>query len=339
MRLGLFGARGDKRGLAIQSAAFARHMSPDKILGIDLDNSPYPNDWKDFNGARVVTRHELTKGFIERWFRDVDAVWFAETGYSDDTFPVAKESAHTFLHANPEFYHWDKPTHVLANPTIWHLEHMEGAIHFPFPVDTQKHKFTHRTEAKRFVHVVGHPAAHDRAGTFLVLHALRFLRAPVEIVIRTRQPLNVKRYRPNPPTQLTVIEGDTEDSTELYDGDVLLLPRRYGGQCLPINEAMASGLPVIALDRKPENTWLPRQSVVRANRWGRFRTQGGQVNVYTTHANLIAEKVTELHNDPELVASLSLQARQYAESISWERLKGEFAGLLRDPISISQSRR
>lgn len=316
------------------TADFARHMKPDKILGIDLDNSPYSNDWTPYEGAQVVTRHQLNPSFIERWFRDVDAVWFAETGYTDETFPVAREHAYTFLHAMPEFYPWDKPTHVVANPTTWLLDKMPGAIHFPFPVDTQRFGFTHRQEAKRFVHIVGHPAAHDRAGTFLVLHALRFLRAPVEIVIRTRQPINVRRYQPKPPTKLTVIEGDTEDNAELYDGDVLLLPRRFAGQSLPMNEAMALGLPVIALDRTPENGWLPRQSLVKANKWGRFKTQGGQLDVFTTSPNLLAEKITELHNDPELVASLSLQARQYAESISWERLKGEFAGLLRDPIPV-----
>jgi hypothetical protein len=37
--------------------------------------------------------------------------------------------------------------------------------------------------------------------------------------------------------------GDPDDQAELYtDFDALILPQRYGGLCLPMNEALLSGL-------------------------------------------------------------------------------------------------
>jgi hypothetical protein len=37
------------------------------------------------------------------------------------------------------------------------------------------------------------------------------------------------------------------------DGDVLVIPRKYGGLCLPMQEALAHGIPVIMPDIEPND--------------------------------------------------------------------------------------
>lgn len=325
MRLGLFGLRADKRGLSSMTQDFIRHMKPDKVLGIDLGkDSPYPSHWE--NGTEVVRREALTPEFLKAWFSDVDSAWFAETGYSPETFPIAREMCHTMLHAMPELYPWtEPPTHIVANPTSWRM--MPGGIRFPFPVDIERLRFKQRSEAKRFVHVAGHRAAHDRDGTHLLLQSLSFLKSPTEIVIYSRQPLNVKRFLPRSPVTLTV-RPETEDSIDLYDGDVLVLPRRYGGQSLPMNEAMALGLPVISLDIEPQRGFLHPAGLVPASRQGTYRAQGGRVEVFGCDPRTLAGKMDDLHRNPSLVEEMSQYSGHYAESISWGNLQGRFYELL-----------
>ena len=50
--------------------------------------------------------------------------------------------------------------------------------------------------------------------------------------------------------------GYVEDRWDLYDGcSILVMPRRYGGLCLPVLEAMTRGLAVVMTDIEPNRTW------------------------------------------------------------------------------------
>lgn len=40
----------------------------------------------------------------------------------------------------------------------------------------------------------------------------------------------------------------------------MILPRKYAGLCLPMNEALMSGLPVIMTDIEPNNVILPKSN-------------------------------------------------------------------------------
>lgn len=315
------------RGLAIQTADFARNMNPDKVLGIELPNSPYPNDWTGFKDIEVVPASELSGSMIAAWLQDVDAVYFAETGYHEETFNIAWNEAKTFLHANPEFYYWDHPTDVVANPTPWLLDRMLGAIHFPFPIDTVRFPFIQREEARVFLHVVGHPAMKDRNGTRIVLDALPYLDESIEVVIRSRQELR----GPQKPSRAKVrVEiGDLPDNADLYaDADVLILPRRYGGLCLPIQEAASLGMPVVTLDREPERGFIPDEMRIPSTHHRTIRTQGGPVEVSTGEPGELAAKVHQLARNPEMVTEMSRRMRDWAESISWEVLRPQFRELL-----------
>ena len=61
-----------------------------------------------------------------------------------------------------------------------------------------------------------------------------------------------------------LVEHKNEKNQEdLYAGfDALLMPRRYGGLCLPMNEALFSGLPVFMTNVEPNNTILPKEWLI-----------------------------------------------------------------------------
>jgi glycosyltransferase involved in cell wall biosynthesis len=53
----------------------------------------------------------------------------------------------------------------------------------------------------------------------------------------------------------------------MYDGfDAMVLPRRYAGLCLPMNEALMSGLPVFMTDISPNNQVLPKDWLIPSSK-------------------------------------------------------------------------
>jgi glycosyltransferase involved in cell wall biosynthesis len=104
---------------------------------------------------------------------------------------------------------------------------------------------------------------------------------------------------------------------ELYDfGDVLLMPRRFGGLCLPIQEAMAAGLAVVALDTEPHD-WYGC-AAIEAFPAGEFETGSGQVTIWNARPSDVAVAVEQC------VAELPRRverSRQWAELHSWAELE------------------
>lgn len=326
MRLGVVG-RGDSRGLAYQSQSYIKHLDVERVYGIDMQElSPYPNDWRPFTDhcseVTIQKYSQLDEQELRRWMRGLDVILSAETFYVEAIPNWAREEGvKTVLHINPEFSSWHIPNNkvprpdVLINPTIWRQEEYPDAIHLPMPVDREDFPFRQRTSASRFVHVAGHRAAADRAGTRIVIAALSRLK-DTDIVIRSQSSSGLS----SPFVGQRMQEGSLPTRQELYeDADVVLLPRRYGGNHLTYNEAVSSGCPVICLDRIPENTWggnvlLP--SYARS----KLRTKGGPIPVNDGKPPHLIRTIQELKNDPDRVAQLSLEADAYAASISWTKM-------------------
>jgi hypothetical protein len=64
--------------------------------------------------------------------------------------------------------------------------------------------------------------------------------------------------------------GATDPADPYADFDALILPRRYSGLCLPMNDALMSGLPVIMTDCAPNDLLLPSSWLVPAKVTGQF---------------------------------------------------------------------
>jgi len=82
-----------------------------------------------------------------------------------------------------------------------------------------------------------------------------------------------------------------ENSCDLYkDFDALILPRKYGGLCLPVNEALMSGLPVIMTDISPNNKLLPKEWLVKSRKTGEFMTRT-MIDIYSSDIKELGEKI------------------------------------------------
>lgn len=327
-------ARADQGGLGAQTWEMARHVRPSKILIVDLG----PNgrgatraDRYENLGAEVFTCLGTPRGKHLEWLLDgVHAVYTAEGPYNDLLPSLAAErGVRLVLHANPELWaeRYRGPTTDVALPTAWEQHRVHTSTVMPMPVARDRLPWGHREQARTFWHPAA-PAMLDRNGTDIVLNALGHVRWAVTVIVSGSG-------RPEGITQIgrtTVVwAGERGDYWEGYDdADVLLLPRRYGGLSLPAQEALSAGLPVVMLDTGPY-VGLGGVLAVPALSAVDMAMKGGSFPVHDTDPRLLAEKIDQLVDNPQLVALASLAANGTADALSWDAWRRPWRTLLERP--------
>lgn len=334
MRLGLI-ARPDSRGLGIQCKAVHDQLHPVKTLVVDCPSqNPLPIRRHWYPEAQWVKRLP-TNDDINHFLDGLDAVYTAETGYNQYLWQAARDRGiRTVLHANYEFLdRTDNPT-VWAAPSRWHIQDWpEGTIHLPVPIETDRFTLTNTASATNFLHVVGRPAIHDRNGTVDFLQALTMVETPITATITCQMSgyigrlLNDHHIRIPSRVTLHVQSTDTANYWDLYTGQhALILPRRFGGLCLPANEAIGAGIPVIMPDISPNNLWLPPEWLVPARHAGNFRAKQ-HIDFVRTDPRLLAQKIDELAT-PGFYEKAATQARILRSEYSWEALAPKYREVL-----------
>lgn len=341
LNLGLL-ARGDRRGLAVQTTELARHLNPAKVLGIDMQHlSPYPCDWSDFRQSTltVVNLAEITTDTLREWLTGIDVLLTAETMYhSFATGVCAQAGVKTVVILNPEFHShvlaadWAPRPDVIAVPTPWEMNRIPGAVLLPHGVNRDRLPFRRRTEAKTFLFVQGHSAAQDRQGIRIVSEALTHVTEPMRVVIRAQRAVGLS-HRPVRCVDLEVIGEDLPHYWSLYeDADVLISPRRYGGQHLPMMEALSTGMPVLVPDASPQNQILPPEMLLNATTWRHIRTTSGEFPMHDVDPRVLAGAMDSLVRNPQVVARLSDAANEIAERQSWPNLLPTYDALFRSLV-------
>lgn len=279
MKLGIV-VRADRSGLGYQTKALYDMLKPKKILVID---STFFNrreqNYKWYEGAKMT----ISDGFpnnthIEEFLKGLDVVITCEIPYNYRLYSRAKElGIKTVCQPNPEFNEHFRNTNLplpdaFFIPSRWYENETRGlgvkTYFCPPPIDMKPVPKTN-TKARGVVnvlHIAGRKAQHDRNGTEIVLKTMRGMRG----------------------VNLTVLDQGAQDIKEqedMYKGDyhVMLLPRRYGGLCLPVLESLGHGLPVIMPNISPNNQLLPEDWLVPAHVDGNFRAK---INVELFNVNV-----------------------------------------------------
>lgn len=328
MNIGLL-ARQDNTGLGTQTFEFYRHMKPAKTWVIDISRL---NGFKQYP-ERYPDAWNTTQGFpgwpaIDDFLKGLDAVFIVETPYNYDLIKRANElGVKIVLQYNWEFLDYlsdpnlPKPD-LFAPGTKWHFDELpfENKKILPVPIARDVLPFVRKTKFKRFLHIAGRPAVHDRNGTNTVIEAASLVKSDAEIVIRVQQDLESYGKLPD---NIKVVQQDIVNYHEAYDGgDVLLMPRRYGGLCLPVQEALSCGMPVIMGDNTPydfspsEELWkLPAEKI------GELMTRT-MIDIYQVGAQALADKIDEFASfDSSRAQFESILADQMAQRQSWKALK------------------
>lgn len=342
MRIGVI-ARATDRGLGIQTWEAARALDA-TVLVVNIDNPSskhYPTDLARFPDAPVVTCTEgwrLPEDTVRGWLAGLDVVWTAETFYDARFCDWARDAGvRTYIHANPEFVPAGGRGWGIGQPTAWwtatcwRQDHMpDGTKVVPFPVATDRFRPAEPHDGPcRWLHVAGKQALGDRNGTEAVIAALPLLEQPCSVRIITQDPELPARITAPAHVDLELVTGGLADYWDLYtDVDALILPRRYGGLCLPVQEAMAAGLAVVMPDIDPNNqTWPTR--LIPAGPGVELRMPAGKIPVASIDPADVAAGMDALA-DPHERLRWQRWSRSWATANSWRTRAGRWRRLFAD---------
>jgi len=315
MRLGII-ARCDNTGLGNQTRELVKMLNPHKILLVDSysfnNNKQYPHWYDGYDVIKTIKGMPRMKEVLA-FLDDVDVVISCETFYHLDFVDIArKRNIKTILQYNYELFgnmvnpEWSLPD-VLLSPSVWNMDIVEKRFgskckvyHLPPPTDTLLFNAARENNLskthKRILHVAGKKAAKDRNGTNTVVEMLKHSSADYELVITTQTPLDFITKD----NRLKINKDNVRNREDLYSGyDAMVLPRRYAGLCLPMNEALISGLPVFMTNISPNNQILPDKWLIDSNKISEFKTKS-MVDVYEADAVKLGKAIDNYISDQKI---------------------------------------
>lgn len=333
MRWGLI-ARAEDRGLGVMTWELARALYPDRVLVIDPQDARFTMHLDRYKGHDTTLatfwNGELNEALVRSWLDGLDVVYSAETFYDWRVCTWAREAGvATICHGMPEFYRhaqndWPEPASWWW-PTDWLVDRIPAGPVVPVPVPDDApllHGDPHEAGPLRIVHVAGHLAHADRNGTRLLFAALRRITEPVHVTVWAQDRLNTPRMPAHVTLELRC--GGVADRWEQYRGaHVLVMPRRYGGLCLPVQEALAAGVAVVMTDTPWNRRW-PIVPVPLAASQARLQLPVGQVTLSEVDTSQLARLLSRLARDRDEVYGHQLQARLWTERNRWSALAGVY---------------
>lgn len=311
MKIGII-VRADNTGLGNQTYELTKMLNPERVMIIDFtfyNGNVQHFDWYDGIDS-VILDHIPTDKDIADFARGLDILISCETFYNNSTPAIARDvGARTCLQYNFELFGSLKDKSILLpdillSPSSWYFNYVQrklrletDPIHLPPP--TRPEMFNNAKEVnlskdhKRILHIAGKLAAKDRNGTLDVIEMLKHSNADYELVIYSQ--FDVDFPHCDDP-RLTIIKGDIKDREDMYEGfDAMILPRRYAGLSLPMNEALMSGLPVFMTDVSPNNEILPKAWLVPSDEIDLLRLKVS-IPVYKVNARMLAQRIDEYIN-------------------------------------------
>lgn len=336
--LGLI-ARADDRGLGVMTLEVYRHLKPERVLVLDVPESPMPAHLDRYPGATVVrwspARPAIGDAVLRRFLEGLDTVYTAETLYDPAVGQLAAElGVRVVLHAMPEFRRvWPGATTLEEwAPTPWRLDDFPPGtpvvpVPCAFPPPSSRPTTRHRL---RVLHVAGNRAAADRNGTDVLRGALGKLNPDSRLELTIAVQRGVRPALGAVPRGVTVrfLEA-VADRWELYaDQDVLVMPRRYGGLCLPVQEAAAAGLALVMPDVLP-NAWWPVLMFPAPSTAGHLKTAAGMIPVAEPDDTALARLLEVLEADHDYLEHAQRRAYEWAATHSWPALLPEYEARLR----------
>jgi hypothetical protein len=306
MRLGII-ARSDNTGLGNQTRELVNMLNPDKIMLINSrffnQNKQHPEWYEGYNCQTTIKGFPTTNEIVE-FLNDIDVVISCELFYNPKFVDLAKKRGiKTILQYNYEFLDYlANPNQtlpdVLVAPSLWNFEDVvdkfgdkTSVVHLPPPTDINlfsgAREINKSKTHKRLLHIAGKAAVKDRNGTNTVIEMLNYSSGDYELVVKTQSQLDIKSNDP----RLTIDASSPDSHQSLYEGfDAMILPRRYAGLCLPMNEALISALPVFMTNISPNNKVLPNDWLFNSTKIDQLQTRT-MLDVYDGDPKMLGKLV------------------------------------------------
>lgn len=346
-RLGVI-ARCDNRGIAYQSYEACRALNPDHVLlvtGVNRKFEEFPSRYDPWDTTETTLLPSSRFGGpsldfaqVKRFIRACDAIFAVETLYDWEFANWCRArgaGAHTIVQGNPELFthNVDRGPKALALPhpdrwvwpTKWLIDELPAGPVLPVPcIDRPQTCADPSDPTLRVLHVAGHAAIGDRNGTDVVFEAISHLQGNIHVTV-IGQDGAFPDVRKHPPKTVTweCHPLGVKDRWDMYRNQhVVLLPRRYGGNCLPAIEAVSCGLTTIMPDVTPNDMWPGLR--FPAQQGSPQRVPYGHVPTAQFTGRDVADAVNALEQDRDKLADLMALSRLHVQRNNWKRWEPEY---------------
>lgn len=266
----------------------------------------------------VAIQHHTSRKNHYEWYPDrvshetllekCDTLLFFETSFSSKIIIEAKKrKIKTILLVMYE----SSPTAIVKmvdevwSPSLLDQKYYPNSKLVQIPVDI---KWKLRTKAETFVMNNGNGGIGGRNGLKEVLEAMKYVRSPIKLIIRSQMPI---KQIDDPRIEYRI--GTFDDIWE--EGDCFLFPESFNGLSLPLQEAFASGMLVMTTARFPNTEYLPNEPLIPVKSYRKER-----IAVEFQYAIIdpkdIATKIDEFYGKD--ITRFSLMGKEYNERNSWE---------------------
>jgi hypothetical protein len=293
-----------EQGLGRQAKSFIDNGLIDEVFCVP--HSSYVNHY-DWYPNRCQTYDELLNKVTE--------IWFLETPYDWNFILRARErKIKTVLFLMYECSALHYIPDVLVGGSMMEREYFGDRVKvINVPVDV---KWKKRTKAKVFIHNAGHLGIHGRNGTNELIAAIPHIKSDIKLIIRSQVPL--REYK-DPRVEYQI--GDFPYEELFNEGDVFVYPDKFGGSCLPLQEAHASGMLVMASNRHPSNLWLPNEPLIPTDGYKKDQIVG-IIDSAIVNPLTIARTIDYWFEKD--ITKYSLLGKKWAKENSWAKLKPEY---------------
>ncbi|MCK9568751.1 hypothetical protein M0R72_07410 [Candidatus Pacearchaeota archaeon] len=326
-------------GLGILAKAFYDHGVVNRMLVIQHPHYDTHWDWYP------------TQVGVDRFLDELNVLLLFETAI--DWNVAKKAKAKSIPIVLMPMYEWTPPSlpvpiDLYLCPSLLDLRYYEhkpsrlGAKFIPVPVEKP---WKLRTKALHFVHNAGHGGSGFRNGTPELLQALPLVGSPIRLTVRGQPGIRgPKRARASEDRvsalfrqakddpRLDLQLGDFPYDSMFEEGDVFVFPEKFNGLSLPLQEAHASGMLVMASNRFPSNTWLPTDPLIPIHRY-REEQIAVLVESAIVEPREIAYCIDTWYN--RNIEEYSIKGKQWAEANSWEVLKPQYLSALEQVCGIA----
>ena len=320
-------ARLDDGGLGSLSLDFYKYLEPTKVLGI---NGSYENHPNKFPNCIVAEMGIPTLAQIDEFLKDLDLILTFESPYNWNLISEAKKRGiKSVIIPN---YEWT--TNIPpVEPDLWlcpskldlkiFKDEGRNAEYLPIPTDRTKIPFRLRTKAKTFVFNNGHGGSIGRNSAREMIEAISRVKSDVKFIVRSQVQINNMLNDGKTTFQF----GENKKEGLWNEGDVFVFPHKFDGLSLPIQEAMAAGMPIITTDFFPHNEYLPKKFLFAPDDVGRAKLceECREIEMCYIYPRLLAEKIDEVAGMD--ITETSLEMNRLAEEQSWNKMLPKYNSL------------